>query len=98
MSVHAVCMCITGCLFDVCTYRHLCLLVEPRCVYCSMSEILEEEKSLHFASIMVQSLNVILLTSSEMFQMRMKLRDLESVVSWSNKVLSPFTDVATTIW
>ena len=89
MSIHAVC--ITGCLFDVRTCRHLCLLVEPRCVYCSMSEILEEEKSLHFASVMVQSLNVILLTSSELFEMRMKLRNLESVVSRSNKALSHST-------
>jgi vacuole morphology and inheritance protein 14 len=62
--------------------RHLCLLVESRCVYCSLAEILKKEKSLQFASVMIRSLNIILLTSPELFHMRMELRDLQSPDDW----------------
>lgn len=60
--------------------RHLCLLVEPRCVYCTLAGILGEEGDLQFASTMVQQLNLILFTSAELFEMRMQLKDLSTEV------------------
>lgn len=61
-------------------YRHLCLLVEPRCVYCTLAGILRKEGDLRFASTMVQQLNIILFTSAELFEMRMQLKSLSTEV------------------
>eukprot|EP00111_Clytia_hemisphaerica_P021141 TCONS_00062279-protein len=59
--------------------RHLCLLLNAQNIYCALAEILTQEKDdLKFASIMVNNLNMILLTSSELFELRLKLKDLNS--------------------
>ena len=61
-------------------HRHLCLLVEPRRVYCTLAGILREEGDLEFASTMVRLLNLILFTSTELFDMRMQLKNLSTEV------------------
>ena len=61
-------------------FRHLCLLLNAKDVYCALSEILQQEEDLQFASLMVNNLNMILLTSSELFDLRQKLKDLENEV------------------
>lgn len=46
-----------------------------------MSEILLQESDFQFASLMVRYLNMILLTSSELFDLRDQLRELATAVS-----------------
>ncbi|XP_012276092.1 protein VAC14 homolog isoform X2 [Orussus abietinus] len=58
--------------------RELCVLLSAEDIYKILAEILLEEQNLRFACIMVQTLNVILLTSSELFDLRNKLKDLDS--------------------
>ncbi|XP_023290626.1 protein VAC14 homolog isoform X4 [Orussus abietinus] len=60
--------------------RELCVLLSAEDIYKILAEILLEEQNLRFACIMVQTLNVILLTSSELFDLRNKLKDLDSEV------------------
>ena len=60
--------------------RHLCLLLNAKDIYCALSEILRQEEDLQFASLMVNNLNMILLTSSELFELRQKLKDLANEV------------------
>ncbi|KAJ8555081.1 hypothetical protein K7X08_000016 [Anisodus acutangulus] len=50
--------------------RRLCVLLDAERVYLELSTILEEESDLDFASIMVQALNLILLTASELSDLR----------------------------
>ncbi|KVI05441.1 Armadillo-like helical [Cynara cardunculus var. scolymus] len=50
--------------------RRLCVLLEAERVYRELSTILEGEADLDFASTMVQALNLILLTSSELSDLR----------------------------
>ncbi|CAI9779134.1 unnamed protein product [Fraxinus pennsylvanica] len=50
--------------------RRLCVLLDAETVYRKLSTILEEESDLDFASIMVQALNLILLTSTELSDLR----------------------------
>ncbi|THG07657.1 hypothetical protein TEA_024229 [Camellia sinensis var. sinensis] len=50
--------------------RRLCVLLDAERVYRELSTILERESELDFASIMVQALNLILLTSSELSELR----------------------------
>lgn len=45
-----------------------------------MADILLREEDLKFASTMVHTLNTILLTSSELFQLRNQLKDLKTPV------------------
>ena len=52
-------------------------------IYCTLAEILLEEKDLKFASLMVKNLNIILLTSSELFELRNKLKELSSKVKFA---------------
>ncbi|KAK8613890.1 hypothetical protein V6N13_101644 [Hibiscus sabdariffa] len=54
--------------------RRLCVLLGAERVYCELSTILEEEADLDFACIMVQALNLILLTSSELSELRRLLK------------------------
>lgn len=61
--------------------RELCILLSAEDIYKTLAEILLEESNLSFARTMIQTLNVILLTSSELFDLRNKLKDLESLVS-----------------
>ncbi|KAJ6845055.1 protein VAC14-like protein isoform X1 [Iris pallida] len=50
--------------------RRLCVLLDAERVYREFSTILEGEDDLEFASIIVQALNLILLTSSELAELR----------------------------
>ncbi|XP_047981370.1 protein VAC14 homolog [Salvia hispanica] len=50
--------------------RRLCVLLDAERVYRKLSTILQGEPELDFASIMVQALNLILLTSSELGNLR----------------------------
>ncbi|KAM4108945.1 hypothetical protein ACJW30_03G085200 [Castanea mollissima] len=54
--------------------RRLCVLLNAERVYRELSTILEGESDLDFASIMVQALNLILLTSSELSELRNLLK------------------------
>lgn len=67
--------------------RELCVLLSAEDIYKTLAIILSEEQNLRFASIMVQTLNVILLTSSELFDLRNKLKDLETKVCIDLKLL-----------
>ncbi|KAG6714087.1 hypothetical protein I3842_05G185500 [Carya illinoinensis] len=55
--------------------RRLCVLLDPERVYRELSTILEGESDLDFASILVQTLNLILLTSSELSEVRDLLKN-----------------------
>lgn len=61
--------------------RELCILLSAEDIYKTLAKILLEESNLSFACTMIQTLNVILLTSSELFDLRNKLKDLDSLVS-----------------
>ncbi|KAE8699026.1 Protein VAC14-like protein [Hibiscus syriacus] len=54
--------------------RRLCVLLDAELVYRELSTILEGEADLDFACIMVQALNLILLTSSELSKLRELLK------------------------
>ncbi|KAH9320795.1 hypothetical protein KI387_015434, partial [Taxus chinensis] len=54
--------------------RRLCVLLDAEKVYRELSTILEGEADLDFASVMVQALNLILLTSSELSVLRQLLK------------------------
>ncbi|KAL0155221.1 hypothetical protein M9458_049484, partial [Cirrhinus mrigala] len=56
----------------------LCLLLHAENIFHSMADILLKEEDLKFASTMVQTLNTILLTSAELFQLRNQLKDLRT--------------------
>lgn len=62
------------------TLRQLCLLLNAENIFHSMADILLREEDLKFASTMVHTLNTILLTSSELFQLRNQLKDLKTPV------------------
>ncbi|KAF5450330.1 hypothetical protein F2P56_030690 [Juglans regia] len=55
--------------------RRLCVLLDPERVYRELSAILEGESDLDFASILVQTLNLILLASSELSEVRDLLKN-----------------------
>ncbi|XP_010124950.1 PREDICTED: protein VAC14 homolog, partial [Chlamydotis macqueenii] len=59
-------------------HRQLCLLLNAENIFHSMADILLREEDLKFASTMVHTLNTILLTSSELFQLRNQLKDLKT--------------------
>lgn len=61
--------------------RQLCLLLHAENIFHSMADILLKEEDLKFASTMVQTLNAILLTSAELFQLRNQLKDLRTAES-----------------
>ncbi|XP_020613432.1 protein VAC14 homolog [Orbicella faveolata] len=63
--------------------RQLCLLLNAEDIYRAMSEILLQEEDFQFASLMVRYLNMILLTSSELFDLRDQLRELATAESCS---------------
>eukprot|EP00850_Spirogloea_muscicola_P011853 SM000075S21942 [mRNA] locus=s75:91957:98287:- [translate_table: standard] len=54
--------------------RQLCVLLEAEKVYRECASILELEKDLEFATIMVQALNLILFTAPEMTDLRLVLK------------------------
>lgn len=57
--------------------RQLCMSLDPERIYCVIADILEQDEDLEFASVMVQNLNIILITASELADLRKKLRNLE---------------------
>uniref|UniRef100_A0A9L0JRL7 Protein VAC14 homolog n=1 Tax=Equus asinus TaxID=9793 RepID=A0A9L0JRL7_EQUAS len=59
----------------------LCLLLNAENIFHSMADILLQEEDLKFASTMVHTLNTILLTSTELFQLRNQLKDLRTLES-----------------
>ena len=58
--------------------RQLCVLLSSEDIYRSFSELLVMEENLKFARIMVETLSTILLTASELFELRTKLKELTS--------------------
>ncbi|KAJ0717947.1 putative vacuole morphology and inheritance protein [Helianthus annuus] len=65
--------------------RRLCVLIDAERVYRELSTILEREADLDFASTMVQALNLILLTSTELSGLRDLLK--QSLVDAAGKDL-----------
>ncbi|XP_055906831.1 protein VAC14 homolog [Eupeodes corollae] len=64
--------------------RQLCVLLNAEYVYRTFAEIIDEETTnMKFASMVVRSLNMILLTSSELFELRNSLRDIANEKSAS---------------
>jgi len=49
-------------------------------VYITIAGILLEEENLEFASLMVQSLNLILFTAKELLELRLELKELATTV------------------
>lgn len=60
--------------------RQLCVFLNAEDIYRTMSSILLVKDDLRFASHMVQTLNTILLTSTELFELRNQLKDLKTQV------------------
>lgn len=56
--------------------RQLCVLLNAEDIYRALAEILLGRPDLRFAAHMVQTLNTILLTSTELFELRNRLKDL----------------------
>ncbi|KAH1064062.1 hypothetical protein J1N35_029049 [Gossypium stocksii] len=65
--------------------RRLCVLLDAERVYRELSTILEGEADLDFACVMVQALNLILLTSSELSELRELLK--QSLINAAGKDL-----------
>ncbi|XP_055332523.1 protein VAC14 homolog isoform X2 [Paramacrobiotus metropolitanus] len=61
--------------------RQLCLLLSAQDIYEVIAEILLEEADPKFASIMVQALSSILLTASELFELRNLLKDFSTAAT-----------------
>lgn len=58
--------------------RQLCVLLNAEDIYRTLAKILLKENNLKFASLMVEHLNMILLTSPELFEMRNRLKELKN--------------------
>ncbi|KAJ7437789.1 vacuolar protein 14 C-terminal Fig4p binding-domain-containing protein [Mycena galericulata] len=58
--------------------RQLCLNLNTERIYRTFAEILEKEDDLEFASVIVQKLNIILITSPELADFRKRLKSLET--------------------
>ncbi|KAG6817894.1 hypothetical protein H0H87_001726 [Tephrocybe sp. NHM501043] len=58
--------------------RQLCLNLNTEKIYRTFAEILEKEDDLEFASVIVQKLNIILITSPELADFRKRLKSLET--------------------
>ncbi|KAK4799842.1 hypothetical protein SAY86_025207 [Trapa natans] len=71
--------------------RRLCVLLDAERVYCELSLILEAEADLEFASTMVQMLNIILLTSSELSGLRGLLKQSLANVTEKSLFISLYT-------
>lgn len=62
--------------------RQLCVLLNPELVFRTFADIIMVETgNIKFASTMVRTLNLILLTSSELFELRTTLRNIKEPVS-----------------
>ncbi len=81
--------------------RQLCSSLHTERIFRTMAEILEKDEDLEFASIMVQTLNIILVTSPELADFRKRLRNLETkdgsalfvslYRSWSHNAVATFS-------
>ena len=58
----------------------MCLLLSADDVYRTMAELLCVNDDLLFVSVMVRNLNIILLTATELFELRGTLKDVSSEV------------------
>ncbi|KAF9450636.1 ARM repeat-containing protein [Macrolepiota fuliginosa MF-IS2] len=58
--------------------RQLCLNMNTEKIYRTFAEIVEKEEDLEFASVIVQKLNLILITSPELADFRRRLKNLET--------------------
>ncbi|KAF9480691.1 ARM repeat-containing protein [Pholiota conissans] len=58
--------------------RQLCLNLNTERIYRTFAEIIEKEDDLEFASVIVQKLNLILITSPELADFRKRLKSLET--------------------
>ncbi|RZF41457.1 hypothetical protein LSTR_LSTR000171 [Laodelphax striatellus] len=63
--------------------RHLCVILNSERIYCMLAEILLVEENLKFTSTMIEVLSSILLTSSELFELRTKLKEFNTEESWN---------------
>ncbi|XP_037026812.1 protein VAC14 homolog [Bradysia coprophila] len=64
--------------------RQLCVLLNAEFIYRTFAEIISEETvNVKFASIMVRTLHTILVTSSELFELRSQLKDIRNEKSAS---------------
>ena len=68
--------------------RQLCMLLSAEDIYRSLAELLLQESNLKFARLMVETLNTILLTTSELFELRNRLRNLSSQVIYGNQIMT----------
>ncbi|XP_054714365.1 protein VAC14 homolog [Uloborus diversus] len=63
--------------------RQLCILLNAEDIYLTLSEILVIYNDPRFSCQMVHTLNSILLTSTELFELRNQLKELKTESSWS---------------
>lgn len=64
--------------------RQLCVLLNPELIFRTFAEIImDETANIKFASTMVRTLNLILLTSSELFELRSSLRNIINPVGFA---------------
>jgi len=62
------------------TFRQICGLLNSNDIYRTLSTFLLEEENMKFASVMIGTLNTILLTSPELYDLRTQLRDVTKEV------------------
>ena len=75
--------------------RQLCLLLNAEAIYRCFSEILLHEDDMKFASHMIQTLSNILLTSTELFELRTQLKGLETKVGWLKRIKQTYQEELT---
>ncbi|SCV72707.1 BQ2448_4244 [Microbotryum intermedium] len=81
--------------------RQLCASLNTERIYRTFAEILEKDEDLEFASIMVQNLNLIMITSPELAEFRKRLKSLDTkdgqslfvalYRSWSHNAVATFS-------
>lgn len=81
--------------------RQLCSSLNAERIYRTFADLLEKDEDLDFASIMVQNLHLIMITSPELSDFRKRLRNLETrdgqilfstmYRSWSHNAVAAFS-------
>lgn len=81
--------------------RQLCVTLNSERIYRTFAELLEKDEDLEFASIMVQNLHLIMITSEELADFRKRLKNLETkdgqtlftnlYRSWSHNAVAAFS-------
>ena len=66
----------------VAVFRQLSLYLGAEATFSSLAEIVLDEGDMEFATIMVRTLSTILLTSTELYELRLQLKDLKTEVSF----------------